>query len=1011
MEKISMSNQFNENDPRLQNLDNEFINIIETLAKRFSQMTLLRQGRTFHKAATTLAGKMYIINNPKIPAHHFFDPNKQYAVIIRHANGVQEDDAAIDNRGATLRVLNPADAENFSSPLFDLLLTTGECFFSRNAQDFYTWMTCNAQEREQIATANPQLAKASWDMMRYAESYTQLYYYSKVANHFVDTAGKQYLARFRLIPVSRIKESGYVIERATVLPPELTKRAEQDKRDIDFLHQDLRKLIARDGINYLLQVQVRPKIANSTVLLDCTHPWSATETEWLDVAHLHLNTIVDNSKIESLDFNPVNAPADLSMPLASSPTDPASLNHLRSIVYALSALVRLGNPLPDIRKIISNQKKPIENIVYSAANNKSTAKVCVIGAGPSGLMAAKELTALGYEVVVIERHNKAGGKARTLNIDGLSYNLGGHVCTSQYLELAKLIKEYGISQTIDAHPYHYDIDANKIIDLNINLATYKQEYAIYQKALQQEFSDVHKAGFYHAARSLAEPVEDWAASLGILELKKRIATVFTSSGYGYVDRKEIPALYFVKLMEMLNLATPLSLNWTIDAGFQTLWDKMADGINDIRYDTMVESIKRQANGVTIYTNKGIIECQKLIITSYPDQALAFLDATADEQSLFTKIKYNDYYTTLCRIKNIPRKGFYFIHQHCEDSSYQGHSVAFLHAHADSDIYSFYSYATPCMNGDDIIRGIKKDVAKMGGNFIETVHQEHWKYFPHVDSQAIRERFFQKIEDLQGKNNTFYIGSLLNFELVECNIAYAKALISKFFALQENTQINEIPTEIMLSQDSLQHAVKDDTAAIATYLKQLIATAQGVDVELIDAEAEFFGMGLDSMRVADMLHEVSAELKLALEPTVFFEYPTVNKLADYLAKQIKGEFKLAINSEITLNAQHNFTNDNTVTIAAYLKQLIATAQGVDVDLIDAEAEFFGMGLDSMRVADMLHEVSAELKLALEPTVFFEYPTVNKLAQYLAQMIAKSAIPLKLPIINQKQLANELQHGLQ
>src|SRR6185437_8667197 len=108
----------------------------------------------------------------------------------------------------------------------------------------------------------------------------------------------------------------------------------------------------------------------------------------------------------------------------------------------------------------------------------------------------------------------------------------------------------------------------------------------------------------------------------------------------------------------------------------------------------------------------------------------------------------------------------------------GHSVAFLHRHADSNIYSFYSYGSEGMNQEDIIRFIKKDVAKMRGEYLETLHQEHWRYFPHVNGNDINHQFFQKLEELQGQNNTWYLGSLLNFELIECNIAYTKMLIER-----------------------------------------------------------------------------------------------------------------------------------------------------------------------------------------------------------------------------------------
>lgn len=42
-------------------------------------------------------------------------------------------------------------------------------------------------------------------------------------------------------------------------------------------------------------------------------------------------------------------------------------------------------------------------------------------------------------------------------------------------------------------------------------------------------------------------------------------------------------------------------------------------------------------------------------------------------------------------------------------------------------------------------------------------------------------FYNKLEELQGENNTFYVGGLMAFELTERNAAYSVNLIAKHFA--------------------------------------------------------------------------------------------------------------------------------------------------------------------------------------------------------------------------------------
>jgi protoporphyrinogen oxidase len=52
--------------------------------------------------------------------------------------------------------------------------------------------------------------------------------------------------------------------------------------------------------------------------------------------------------------------------------------------------------------------------------------VVVIGAGPAGLTAARELTRQGLPVTVLEADDVVGGISRTVERDGWRFDIGGH---------------------------------------------------------------------------------------------------------------------------------------------------------------------------------------------------------------------------------------------------------------------------------------------------------------------------------------------------------------------------------------------------------------------------------------------------------------------------------------------------------------------------------------------------------------------------------------------------------
>jgi protoporphyrinogen oxidase len=64
----------------------------------------------------------------------------------------------------------------------------------------------------------------------------------------------------------------------------------------------------------------------------------------------------------------------------------------------------------------------------------------VLGAGPSGLAAAFELTRHGRPAHVIERASVVGGLARTIERDGFRFDIGGHRWFTKNDELNDLFR-------------------------------------------------------------------------------------------------------------------------------------------------------------------------------------------------------------------------------------------------------------------------------------------------------------------------------------------------------------------------------------------------------------------------------------------------------------------------------------------------------------------------------------------------------------------------------------------
>lgn len=85
-------------------------------------------------------------------------------------------------------------------------------------------------------------------------------------------------------------------------------------------------------------------------------------------------------------------------------------------------------------------------------------RVAVVGAGYAGLAAAVELAAAGVGVDVFEASRTLGGRARSIEIEGMTLDNGAHILVGAYRETLGLMRRVGANpeRLLRRHPLHLE---------------------------------------------------------------------------------------------------------------------------------------------------------------------------------------------------------------------------------------------------------------------------------------------------------------------------------------------------------------------------------------------------------------------------------------------------------------------------------------------------------------------------------------------------------------------------
>jgi monoamine oxidase len=262
------------------------------------------------------------------------------------------------------------------------------------------------------------------------------------------------------------------------------------------------------------------------------------------------------------------------------------------------------------------------------------ADVVVVGAGLSGLCAARKLVAQGASVAVIEARDRVGGRTRTERVGQGDFDLGGQWIGPGQDRLWALVNELGI-QTFPTHD-----KGKKVLEIEGHLSTYKrsipslsipnliqmQGALSYLKRVRKQVSPSAPLAMDGAQALDAETLETWRSRFVKSSKINAVMDAAIRTIFG-AEARDLSALYFLLYLNAGGGLLKLSevrggaQQDRFVMGAQSISRTLADALGGVvRLAMPVRKLVQSRDGVDAVTDSGVFSGRYAIVAIPPTLA-------------------------------------------------------------------------------------------------------------------------------------------------------------------------------------------------------------------------------------------------------------------------------------------------------------------------------------------------------------------------------------------------------
>lgn len=418
------------------------------------------------------------------------------------------------------------------------------------------------------------------------------------------------------------------------------------------------------------------------------------------------------------------------------------------------------------------------------ADHLYTQRIGIIGAGISGVTAAYALKQKGYkDITILEKEDRVGGKCYSIEYKDKTYEMGTLIGLPSYHHTKSLMEEFGLT---DNGPLlergFFDNQGKKTPQIPLDqMPDFISEFKRLPHILER-YKSLKDPGFVHLPDDLCQPFSAWCEENGLIVVMQLFMHYFSTFGFGSIY--DVPAAYVLKFLSYDNLMSFIEITHMITwpKGVTELIKRMADQVEDVRLTCEVIHMANENDGrVRVETGQGVLYFDKVIYTANLYHLSYLLELPPADRMLFESIVEERFRVYAYRVNGIPAHSGYIPSNMYPDR--KGHMMAWYYRWADlgsTDLVTVYVAESDQMTDSQMREAVEVKLRELGGENIRLYMMKSWRQFPHVNSEILRDGFYDRLDELQGRNHIYFAGEIMNFPTLENCVVYAKYLVERFF---------------------------------------------------------------------------------------------------------------------------------------------------------------------------------------------------------------------------------------